>query len=391
MAQLSVAESKPLTTTALKDFGVVTGPVVTILLPVDVPGGRKRALPARLKAAAEKAEAKLGERQVVSTLVRKIVDRVAALSDRVEDEAQGAALAVFASEEGVHHFWLTEPLDEQVVVADNFYIRPFLKRIEGEREFYILALDQKNVRLLKCTERTSEEIDLEDRIPHSILEHMATDQPDHVLDNRITGGPSGGAGAQGVMFTTSTDREDRDEYLLHFYKDISKGISDLLRGQEKTPLVVCGVEYEIALFKRVNTWQNTCAEGVRGAPNGLKGGEMHARALECIEKMHQSGLESIVAQYDKQGGEAATAGVNDLVKAAYEGRVLHLFVAENAQAMGNFDDASHRARTHQVPRDGDEDLINAAAIQTILHAGRVHVMPQARVPGNRPMAAIMRY
>lgn len=107
--------------------------------------------------------------------------------------------------------------------------------------------------------------------------------------------------------------------------------------------------------------------------------------------MSEAEVEQVIAQHDRQGGEVATAGVNDLLKAAYEGRILHLFAAENAQAMGNFDEAAHRARTHQVPRIGDEDLLNAAAIQTILHGGRVHVIPQARVPGNRPMVVIMRY
>ena len=141
--------------------------------------------------------------------------------------------------------------------------------------------------------------------------------------------------------------------LLRMLKILFYGIADLLKGQEKTPLVLCGVEYELALYKRVNTWQNTAPEGVRGAPNGFKGGEMHTRAMECLEQLGNQELETVLAQYDKQAGEVATSGVNDLVKAAYEGRIMHLFVAENAQAMGNFDEASHRAggqrRLHVLP------------------------------------------
>jgi hypothetical protein len=218
---------------------------------------------------------------------------------------------------------------------------------------------------------------------------MQTEKPDHVLDNRVSAGQS--AGSQGVTFGTSTDREDKDEYLLHFYKDVSRGISELLRGHERIPLVVCGVEKELALYERVDTWEKTCKEGVRGAPNSLKGGEMHARALQALKTMDEAEIQEILAQHDRQRGDVATAGVNDIVKAAYDGRVMHLIVAQNAQAMGNFDEASHRARTHSEPRPGDEDLINAAALRTTVNAGRVHVLPQARVPGNRPMAAVMRY
>ncbi len=390
MAQTTTIESTHITAQEIKEWGAASGPWVTIFLPVSVPGRAKRALPDRLRAAAAKAEENLAERSTVSTLIRKVVDPITANIDIIQEEAHGQTLVLFASEHTCRKYFVAEKLEEKVIAADNIYIRPFLENLEGKREFYILALSQNDIRLLRCDEHSSEEVDLGDYIPRSLLEDMGTAKPDHVLDNRSAPGPSAGS-SKGVMFGTSTDKEDRDEYLLHFYKDVSKGIGELLKGREKTPLVVCGVEYELALYRKVNTWANTCPDGVKGAPNGLKGGEMHARALECINKMRDTELAEILAHHDRQAGEAATAGVNEIVRAAYDGRVLHLLTAATAQAMGNFDEASHRARTHQVPRSGDECLINAAAVQTILHSGRVHVMAQARVPGNRPMGAIMRY
>jgi hypothetical protein len=280
MAQLTAAESRPLSTREIKEFGVSSGPCVTIYIPVEVPGGVKKQLSLRLKAAAGQAERRLGELSLVSTLIRKIVDPIADLADRVEDEAQGATLVVFRSEEELRYYWLRDALEETIVAADNFYIRPLLKDLGGERQFYLLALDQKNLRLLRCTEHSSEEIELEGRVPTSLLEVTQTDQPDHVLKNRSSAGPSS-AGSKGITFGTTADSEAHDEYLLHYYRAVNDAIRNLLKGQEKTPLVVCGVEYELALFERVNTWANVCK--IRGAANGLKGGEMHSRALECLD------------------------------------------------------------------------------------------------------------
>lgn len=391
MAQHALAIEREFTRHEIKQFGAASGVCITIILPVNIPGRADRSISTRLKVAIGKVQEKLAERLLSSATVSKLVDSLTEVSEQLDEESHAETLLLFCSEDEQRHYWVADKVDEAIVVADNFYVRPFLPKIEGERNFYLLALSQKNIRLLRCTEHSSEEVDLGERIPHSLLEDMATDQPDHVLDNRSSAGPSVGSPSKGVMFGTSTDREDRDEYLAHFYKDVSKGISEYLRGQEKTPLVLCGVEYELALYARVNTWENTCPEGVRGAPNGLKGGEMHSRALECLDKMYQIELDELIAQHGKQAGDLAAAGVNDIVKFAYDGRVMHLFVADKAQVMGNFDEASHRARTHQVARSGDEDLINAAAVQTIVHAGRVHAMPQAKIPGNRPMAALMRY
>jgi hypothetical protein len=83
--------------------------------------------------------------------------------------------------------------------------------------------------------------------------------------------------------------------------------------------------------------------------------------------------------------------LKEIVKAAYDGRVLHLFVARGAKEMGNFDEATHRVRTHAEERPGDEDLINAAAAQTINHAGNVFVLPRNKVPHGSQIAAVMRY
>jgi hypothetical protein len=52
---------------------------------------------------------------------------------------------------------------------------------------------------------------------------------------------------------------------------------------------------------------------------------------------------------------------------------------------------SHRVRVHGQEQPGDEDLINAAAVQTINHAGNVYVVARNKVPHGSQMAAVMRY
>ncbi len=393
MTQKTLTEAPALTLRDIKEFGSAAGPYVTIYLKLNVPGRAGRNLADRIRATAKTAAAKLSERGEVSALVERLTEGIGAIADQLQEEAQAETLLILRGDDYLQHRWLAQEFEDEIIVADNFHVRPLLKDLEVESEFYILALSQNDIRLLHCTRTSSEEVDLGGRVPRSLREHMATDTPQQGLEAHSSGHPGQANGTKGYPQTLNTDSEASSEYLAHFYKDVSRAVSDLLRaqGKEKVALVPCGVDYELALFGRVNTWPETVAEGVRGAANGLKGGEMHARALEVLDKDRESKIGEIVAQHDKQGGEIPTAGVNDIVKAAYEGRVLHLLVAENAPVMGNFDESAHRARTHQVPRSGDEDLINAAAVQTIIHAGTVHSVPQAIVPGNRPMAAVMRY
>src|SRR5437879_2570360 len=167
---------------------------------------------------------------------------------------------------------------------------------------------------------------------------------------------------KGVMFTTSTDREDKGEYLLHFYKHVSEGIFEVIKDTGH-PLVIAGVDYEIAIFRRENRYPHLVENAVQGAADGLKGGELHKRALEAIQPYFEEPLKKALARFEDQFKIGrASAKAQEIVKAAFEGRVSDLVLAEGAQYMGNFDEATYRVRGHKQALAGDEDLLNAAAV-----------------------------
>jgi hypothetical protein len=386
MPQTLAAIAKPLNIRELKDFAAISGPALTAYLPSDVPGGMNRRLSARLR--------KLAEQEELAAPLRERAEEIEA------EGLQGPALAIFSSRETFRHYWLPRRFEEQAIYkGGNFHIRPVLDLLEGEQKFYILNVAQKDVRLLRCTEHSSEEVDF--NVPRSLVDFLGMDQPDHNMRNNSqsgadsghsNSGPSTAGGTQrNVAFTTSTDKEDKDEYLLHYFAALDKAAQECLRNEPGAPLVPAGVEYELALFRRVSAYPNLCAEGVQGAANGLKGGEMHARALQALEVSRESRVNDILAQHEKQAGGLADASVSEIVKAAYDGRIAHLIIGRTAQAFGNFDEATHRVREHRQPITGDEDLLNAAAVQAILHAGDVFVVPDEKVPNGRPAAAVMRY
>jgi hypothetical protein len=105
----------------------------------------------------------------------------------------------------------------------------------------------------------------------------------------------------------------------------------------------------------------------------------------------EKNVDGALAMYEHLGSGRASADLEEIVRAAYDGRVLHLFVAQGAHPMGNFDDVTREVHTHGEEQPGDEDLINAAAVETLRHAGDVFVVPPAKVPHGSPMAAVMRY
>jgi hypothetical protein len=304
-------------------------------------------------------------------------------------EAKGKSIAVFRSREVFKTVWLHNSVAAKAVVGPHFCIRPMLPELVRDESFAVLALSQNDVRLLRCTHTSSEVVPLANGVPTSFEGYMNPAKPDHVSDNRSSPGPSSGT-SKGVMFGTSTEREDKGEHLAHFYKQMDRAVNEALR-ETKESLVLVGVEYELSLYRSLSTYPKLVEEGVQGAPNSLKSGEMHARAIKAIDKHYENKVDAALAEYNHKAGGGASNRLEDIVPAAYDGRVLTLFIPDLREQVGKFDDSTYTTKGGEDGTPDAEDLVNAAAIQTILHAGQVFVLPDAKMPDGAPLAAVFRF
>lgn len=363
-------------TASVRELASAAGPCITIVLQHN--GTGDSAL--QLKHAVETVRQELTTRGADQSLLDPVLS--------VAKNAAGAAkphdsLVILRSPTilQVHRVSGATPL---VRVDDHFDLRTVLAVAQSDIAFYLLALSMNRTRILKCDRATSEELPFPAGMPNSLADFKQTRKPDHVLDNRASGGPSIGGGT--VMFGTSSDREDKDEYMVHFFSSLDRAVNVALKGARE-PLVVVGVEHEIALYRRVNTYANLVEPGVHGAPDGLEGGEMHRRALELLDQRNAQPMIDL-SEYDKKVGTGhASHHVQEIVAAAYEGRVSHLFFQESARYLGTYDPA--RQRVKHI--DDGSDLIEAAAFETLRQGGEVKLSPASAMPNGVPVCAFFRY
>jgi hypothetical protein len=317
---------------------------------------------------------------------RELLESVSDWDALTEDlELRGKSMGVFRSKDISRIVFLQEETANRAEIGPEFYIRPLLPELTKNKLFYILALSQNNVRMLRCTLTSSEELPLGVGTTTSFDAYQDSVKPDHDQVNRTSAGPGSGS-SKGAVGTTNTERETKDQYLLHFFKQINTGVNEVLRGKTE-PVVLAGVDYELSLYKRVNSYPHLSEESVHGAPNGLKAGEMHARAIEALAKDYENRLDQVLAEYNHRVGGGASNRLKDVVTAAHDGRVLTLIVSDSLTPTGAFDEATNQA----IGGKGDQDLANDAAVQTILHAGNVFVAPNSKMPNSSPVAATFRY
>jgi len=382
-----IGQTDFLSSQALKTLAGATPPCISI----SVPFQQKSRTHRRLLKATNEVETRLRECGMNPDEIRGLLDPLGRLAATIEGEqvdTRGEGLIAFRSPELMFHFWVREPYREWTVIAEHFYIRPLLPLIAAQKPFYIVALSQKHIRVLRCNGGGCTELALPEGIPASMEEALQTDRPDHMLADRSTGGPSLGT-MKGVVFGMETDRERKDEYLLQFYKQVDRGLSALFKDR-RAPVVLAGVDYEIALYRSLSTISELVEEAVQGAPDSMRDLELHRRALEILHQQPSPVLQKALALFRKQGGPQRPYGSpREIVKAAAEGRVAFLFLIEGAEYRGDFAAISQRPDSSRFSKE--EDLLNATALETLRHGGEVFIVPSGQLDEVSTMGAVLRY
>jgi hypothetical protein len=158
------------------------------------------------------------------------------------------------------------------------------------------------------------------------------------------------------------------------------------------PLVLAGVDYLLSLYKEANTYPHLVDKGIEGNPEELSAEELHEHAWAIVHPLFSSAQKEAAARYRQlAGSEQASSDLKEVVPAAYHGRVDTLFAAVGLQQWGAFDPDTNAVHLHEEAEPGDEDLLDLAAVHTLLNKGTVYAVEPEKVPDEAPLAAVLRY
>jgi hypothetical protein len=321
--------------------------------------------------------------------VRKFLEpaeRLALDSDFWRRQSDG--LAVFFTAGNLYAYRLPLPFSELVVVSERFHLKQLLPFFSSDGQFYILALSQKQARLLKGSRHTVDEIELEN-LPKSLAEALPFDQFEKQLQFH-TGTTSSRTERAGVFHGHDPRDDDKDKILRWFHK-IDAELSRML-AEERSPIVLAGVEYLFSLYEEANTYPHLLKEGVKGNPDELKPSELHEKAWPVVQPIFSQAQHKAAAQFHQLiESSGATADVKEALLAAHHGRVDTLFVALGVQMWGTFDPQTATVDIHDQAQPGDLDLLDLAAAETLLKGGAVYAVEPDQVPNQGLLAAIFRY
>jgi Bacterial archaeo-eukaryotic release factor family 7 len=346
--------------------------------------------PIRFKNLMREAEEKLIETGLRPQDARDLLSPAHELDKYDFWQHQSDGLVIFISKNLFSYYTVPVDFQELVVVTDRFHLKPLMSLLTGDGQFYILALSQNLVRLYQATRYSVKEIELED-VPTSIAEALQYDDPEKSLQFH-TGTPQGGGGSRAAIFHgQGAGNDDAKENILRYFRKVNEGLQELLKNQ-KCPLVLAGVDYLLPIYKQANSYANLIDEDITGNPDQLKPEELHAQAWQIVEPYFEAQQHETVAYYQANLGTGKTASnIQEVVTAAYFQRVESLFVPVGQQNWGMFNPETNSVQVHSEQQAGDEDLMDFAALHTLLNGGKVYAVAPEQVPGNAPLAAVLRY
>lgn len=366
------------------------GHCVSIFMPTHRKGTETQQDPIRFKNLMREAEEQLIANGLRGQDARDLLSLAKELDDYQFWQHQSDGLAIFISANVFSYYCLPLNFQELVVVTDRFHLKPLLTLLSGDGRFYVLALSQNQVRLLQCTRYSVNEVELED-VPQSIAEALKYDDPEKQFQFH-TGTPQGGGGDRSAIFHgQGAGADDEKDNILRYFRKVDGGLQELLNNQQ-APLVLAGVEYLLPIYKEANNYPNLMDEGVTGNPDELKAEELHEQGWTIVQPYFEQAHQSAASRYQQMAvtGQASN-NITEVVSAAYFQRIDSLFVAVGLQKWGSFDPATNKVNLHNEKETGDEELMDFAAIHTLLNSGIVYAVEQELVPGDTPLAAVFRY
>jgi len=359
-------------------------PAVSIYMPTHRAGDIGQA-PIRLKNCLRQAEERLIDSGLRAAEVRQMLEPTQKLlTDVYFWRHQSDGLAVFISPVLFRYYRLPYSFQELVVVAERFHIKPLLPLFSEYGLFYLLALSQNQVRLLQCT-RTSTRMVTPESVPRSLAEALKYDEPQKKQQQMHTAG-TGPAIRHGQGVGKELDKVS----ILRYFQSVDRGLHELLR-EESTPLVIAAVDYLHAIYRQANTYGRLLDQGIEGNPDRLSDEELQERAWTIMQPYFERGRAEAVRRYSQIIGTGmASNDIEQVVLAAYDGRVSELFVALSVQKWGQIDLEQRAVRLYEERKQG-EDVLDFAAEHALIRGGTVYAVEPDQVPGKGPVAAILRY
>ena len=298
-------------------------------------------------------------------------------------------LAMFLRPDGHRTFRVPAPMVELATVGSRTVMGPMLRLFAGDERFLVLALSQREIRLMEGSRNVVEQVQLTD-VPTSLKD--AVDPQEPRSNTMARPAANAGRGGPAVFYGHGAgDRHLKKDELLRFLRQVSNGLRDVLAG-ETAPMVLFGLDPLIVTYREVNAYEHLLDAAVVHDADQLSIEQLHEMAWPLVEQRLRKDRAQVIDRYHSLSNTGrVSSDLEEVLQAATEGRVETLFIKADPwcweEVAGN---DSAIVELGDDPRYAACEQVDMAAVATLKASGRVYATSQSVVPDSQ-VAAIFRY
>lgn len=333
------------------------GPCVSLYLAAHRPGAADPTFPAQLQSLFRTVDA-----QQFPGFAARMEQEIATHGG----SGGGQGMALIASPDTVEIVRYTGAT-AGIFAGDEPFLLPLVPESNTPNDFFVLALNKGELRLYYYRGGNCQALELPAGMPASVEEfHRQPERADHVMQHSPAG--QGHGDLKSVRFGASASRDEAPAELDRFFAHADAALKPLLAGR---CLLLMGVPEEVARFRRA-------AKSSLLFESPVLRGVQDRTVSEIAHLARESALSQ--ARFDSANTILKLAGMEDR-RRVIEG---YLSVAEAARA--------GRVQLLGMNETGlQQDRINAAAIATLRHRGRLFFYHEDDAGPFGDCVALLRY
>lgn len=363
---------------------------VSAFLPAHAVAGKDNGDSVRLKNLLRDAENELTDlgwrRSAVADLISAATP--GNLSDRASAIFHEAGIATYVAPGLAGAYRITCEPPPLVTVARRFHLKPLLAELARVQRFFVLGLSRGAALLHAGGPNGLQPVDVP-AMPSSLDDAVQYDDRERVL--LLHSASRAGDGSVVAAFHGQGDRDDHlSEDMMRYLRMVDASLNGVVGNG--VPLVLSGSRDVVARYRQVSSNGALADEQIFAGPETIALTELDIRARAIVDATAAGRADRDAAWFEQLHGTGMASNVpGTVIEAARRGRLAVIFVASDTQWWGRFDADATAPDLHDFRVPGDEDLLDAAAVDAWKTGARVHVVPRDEVPGEPPFAAIFRY
>jgi hypothetical protein len=294
-------------------------------------------------------------------------------------------LAMLAAPDMFEVFELQRPVQENLIVADTFYLKPLLRISQSADRFQVLCLTRDRALLYEGNRDALDPVELIDT-PGTVIEALGTERTEQHQSVRSASGQTP------IYHGVGQKKEEVDRDRDRFFRAVDRGVMENHSKPSGLPLMLVAMKEYHTPFRNLSRNPHLLTMGVDVDPGAIGLEELRALTWEQMEPLYLERLALLVREFEV--ARTRQLGFDDLAEVAsatVAGRVQTLLVEADRQIPGRVDMPTGQIQRGVLNDPEVGDVLSDLAGAVLRMKGQVVVVPKERMPTDTGVAATCRF